>query len=191
MPEWRVWKIWSESTQVTRGGKIHQDRCEMDPMYNLLLFPQHNGAMDHVVDAVILYLRNRYSIRADDPAHASINERFRLLATRATESKSLGGDYDVKLFFVLCFLYKERELSDACAKVYSKTNPDDQKALFPKGKGVQRYNRFIHILDGIINGCIRTPYNKQNITKIIRATLAHCTQQYLYGRMGIDNNKKR
>lgn len=137
--------------------KIHQERCDNDPIYRLLFFPD-----DQLLNLFLEYMERKYGpLLMDDRI---VSKAFSLLKTT--------DDAQIKKFAVLFILQSEKELNGEVAQMYG---PD---GLFDKNRN---YRRLLSKLDEFTEMTLNFPYNRHNIIRIVDNFLSATVNEYTMG----------
>ena len=159
---------------------IHQERCEVDPMYQLLFFPNHklnltdeNGNVveeitfiDRILSESIRLLmeRNKGFIEKS----ACIKNAFSFLQSDLADSKC-------KLFALMFMARKIRPIRDVLESLYDPNiNPKD-----PWGSA--RFVKLIQLVDNWCEMTLNYPYSEKNIVTIVRNFCTAILHTYMMG----------
>ena len=162
-----------ENTQWKNTQKkidIHKKRCETDPIYQILLFPDElvDGIkfIDRIISKVKLMLEKKYgeTFKSD-----------KLIETMFRQLESSYCDSDIKVFFLLFAIKWEPEVCDAIREFYDEDSP-----MFGK-RGEEQFNHLLRLLDRWIKQTQNYPYSQFNIVPIVKNFLAVSTLEYIMG----------
>lgn len=159
---------------------VHEARCENDPMYHLLFFPDKRLQMsdnsnpcyvDHLLKSAIDILRKRYG-QTFEQSRWIAHVLPMLLDTTITDV--------VPKIFAICFmLKKEPTLASAIADLYD--DADEQGTdMFAKG-GSNHFYAFLRYMRFCIEQHLNNANNKYTVAQELRGFVQHMRVQYMIG----------
>jgi len=144
-------------------GRIHADRCEKDPIYQLLFFPNEKleqidpatgqvigetTMINKIVTSCIQHLRKTYGPELEETD--KVRRAFELLQSKVANVKS-------KVYALCFFMKREQSVMDKIAQLYDPQNDD----------GINRFRIMMKTLDIFVEDTLNFPYSQTNIKSIV------------------------
>lgn len=166
---------WKKKLKEESSLGIHEKRCECDPLYQLLIFPNATLEMetnekvkfvDRIINGIKPMLEKKYG------------ESFRndtIISTMFKQLESSYCDSNIKVFFLLFIIKWEPEVCQIIRELYTDTSP-----MFGN-KGLEQYNHILRLLDKWIAETQNYPYSQFNIVQVVQNFLNVTTLEYIMG----------
>lgn len=145
--------------------EVHTARCEADPLYHLLYFPERDEFSAIFLDKCIALLHKKYgpTVTQDD----LIQHVFELLHKI--------DDHDARIVAILCILAWEQEVANV---VLESLQP--QQSLHGSMTTLH-YRKFRAWLSQVVPQLIQRPFNENNVIQEISLFKDACIQQHWLG----------
>ena len=141
---------------------IHGKRCEGDPCYSIMFFPERE--LDKLIKTAILAIKKKYGDRIKN--NKKICRIFGLLETI--------DDNEPKLFAIFFMIYWERTIANTIEEAFNGTG------MFGRNDK-QHFKNFVCRLHDFIEKTIAFSYDKNNIIEIVTNFVAAAKLEYVMG----------
>lgn len=175
---------WSIELPIMREAKdIHSKRCEADPIYQILLFPnevlpvynEHTGDLlytttfiDRVLSGIKAMLEKRYGDALSQ--ETLVTDMFKGLSSPQCDTR-------IKIF-VLMFLIKWEP--SVCELIRDLYDPEATGCLHGEDS-LKQYNTLLKLLDKWVAQTVVYPFSQLSIVEIVTSFVDACTQEYIMG----------
>ncbi len=136
--------------RATTHVDIHDNRCEHDPMYTMLFFPDRERLLFTFTEVAISVIQKRYGKQIMEDK--TISRIFGLLLSI--------NDNEPRLLFILFAIYWERNIAKAIEEAF------DGKGLFEE-QDRHHFQLFISKMGEFVEKTIKFKYDKHNAIEII------------------------
>ena len=162
---------------VKHAETLHEARCETDPIYQLLVFPdapleletkETTTFVDRIISGIKPMLEKKYGEALKKDA---------IIATMFKQLEAPYCDSDIKVFFLLFIIKWEPDVSQVIRELY---DVDEKGSLFGQ-KGPEQYNVLLRLLDKWIKDTQNFPYSQFNIVQLVKNFLDAATLEYIMG----------
>ena len=166
---------WKKRQETLCVVDVHERRCEADPIYQLLLFPDNPLEMENhetvkFVDRLISGIKPMLEKKYGD---AFKNDS--IIQTMFQQLEAPYCNSDIKVFFLLFIIKWESEVCQVVRELYTDENP-----LFGS-KALDQYNHILRLLDRWIKETQNFPYSQFNIVQLVKNFLDVTTLEYIMG----------
>lgn len=163
---------------IREDWNIHQQRCDVDPMYRLLFFPNERLHMsdgtqpryiDHLLNSAVQMLRKRYGTEFD-----------KAMWLNHVLPDLLDPEYNdtvVKTFALLFILHRNPSLAEPIFELY---DSDSEYDLFAMG-GNNHFYQFLKYVGHCIELHLNHAPNKYTIVQELKGFVLHMQQEYVMG----------
>lgn len=168
-----------EKLRLASEKRIHEDRAEKDPIYQLLLFPHAPLEVRDDKTQELLYVTtfvDRLLQGIKDMLHKKYGESYATDPLICDMFKTLQADYcgpRLKVFALLFIIKWEPEVTELIRDLY-----DEEEAPFG---GLEQFNHLLRILDGWIAGIKMSAYSQFDIVPRVEHFIDLATLEYVMG----------
>lgn len=149
---------------ATTNIDIHGKRCDGDPCYSIMFFPERENLLNNLIKTAILAIKKKYGTHIVN--NKKICRIFGLLETI--------DDNEPKLFAIFFMIYWERNIANNIEEAFNGTG------IFGINDK-QHFKNFVCKLHDFIEKTIVFSYDKNNIIEIITRFVEAAKLEYIMG----------
>ena len=159
---------------MSKENDIQTKRCEADPMYRILFYPEtideSDGRryIDKLLELGIMYIQKKYGPRLMEKK--VIRRVFALI--QSNDDETISTDYRIKQFALLFIMQYEREFANTIAELYT------DEGLFGN-EGQNQFRRFMCKMEEYIDMTLNFAYHKSNIVGTINEFTKEASKEYI------------
>ena len=180
-------EVWLKEVPILQASPlldaVHRNRCEADPIYQLLFFPTQPIEVHDPVTGALVYTTT-FIDRFIDGIYSMMKKRYgpalqkeRLIVEMFEILQGSLCDAQLKTFVMMFLIKWEPSVGDLVRDLYE---PDAKGSLFGT-ESIDQYNSLLRRLDHWVEQTITFPFSQFSIVQLVQNFLQACTTEYIMG----------